>query len=82
MKHLYCDICKKEVVDPITDRTYFHIREYDLCETCKDDLDYAVKYSVRDKKPFDFLWFDKLRVELIQDGLKKNRIPVARPANR
>jgi len=76
MKHLFCDVCKDEVQDPIPNRTFFHIREYDLCEACKDDLEAAVKMTVRQKKPFDFAWFEKLRMELIQDGLKKDKIAV------
>lgn len=78
MKHLFCDVCKKEVIDPIPTRTFFQVREYDLCESCRDELEAAVKYTVREKKPFDFAWFDKLRVELIQDGIKKNKISVAK----
>ncbi len=80
MKQLFCDICKKEVFDPIPGRTFFHIREYDLCETCRDDLESAVKMTVRNKKPFDFAWFEKLRIDLIQNGIKVNRIAV--PKNR
>ena len=76
MKHLFCDVCKKEVVDPIPSRTFFCLREFDMCESCRDDLEAAVKYSVRSKKPFDFAWFDKLRVDLVTDGVKKNRISV------
>jgi hypothetical protein len=78
MKHLFCDVCKKEVIEPIPSRTFFQLREYDLCESCRDDLEAAVKYTVRDKKPFDFAWFDKLRIELVQDGVKKNKINVAK----
>ena len=74
MKHLYCDICKKEVKDPYPSRTFFHIREYDLCETCRDDLELAVKQTIRTKKPFDFAWFEKLRIDLIQDGIRKDKI--------
>jgi len=74
MKRLSCDVCKKEVVDPIPARTFFHIREYDLCELCRDDLELAVKQTVRTKKPFDFAWFEQLRISLIQDGVKRNRI--------
>lgn len=76
MKHLFCDVCKKEVIDPIPSRTFFSLREFDMCESCRDDLEAAVKYSVRNKKPFDFAWFDKLRVDLVVDGVKKNRISV------
>lgn len=78
MKHLFCDVCKKEVIDPIPSRTFFAIREFDLCESCRDDLEAATKYTVRAKKPFDFAWYDKLRIELLQDGIKKNKISVTK----
>jgi len=76
MKHLYCDVCKKEVTDPIPTRTFFAIREYDLCESCRDDLELAVKFTVRNKKPFDFAWFEKIRIDLIEDGVRKDKIAV------
>lgn len=76
MKHIFCDVCKKEIMDPIPARTFFNVREFDLCEACRDDLEAAVKNTVRTKKPFDFAWFDTLRVNLVQDGIKKNRIAV------
>jgi len=78
MKHLFCDVCKKEVLDPIPSRTFFQVREFDLCEACRDDLESAVKSTVRNKKPFDFMWYDKLRVDLIQEGVKKNRIVISK----
>lgn len=36
MKTLNCDICRKELVNPVTGMNYWHIREYDVCEACKD----------------------------------------------
>jgi len=78
MKHIFCDVCKKEISEPIPSRTIFSVREFDLCELCRDDLEFAVKGTVRGKKPFDFAWFDKLRVDLIQEGIKKNKISVVR----
>ena len=35
MKTLYCDICKKELVNPVSGRTYWHFREYDVCDLAK-----------------------------------------------
>ncbi|HPE36834.1 MAG TPA: hypothetical protein PK625_06765 [Spirochaetales bacterium] len=78
MKQLFCDICKKEVSDPIPGRTFYHFREFDLCESCKDDLEAALKWTVRNKKPFDFSWYDKLRMELLQAGARNNRIAVSK----
>ncbi|MBN2875432.1 MAG: hypothetical protein JXM71_10090 [Spirochaetales bacterium] len=78
MKHVFCDVCKKEISDPIPARTIFTMREYDLCESCHDDLEAATKSTVRSKNPFDFAWYDTMCVELVQDGVKKNRIPVSK----
>lgn len=76
MKHLFCDVCKEEIQDPIPGRTSFTLREFDLCEGCRDDLEAAVKMTVRNKKPFDFAWFEKVRIDLIQDGMKRDKISV------
>lgn len=75
MKQLFCDVCKKEVKDPIPTRTFFHIREFDLCEACKDELDSALRQTVRTKQPFDFAWHQKMQLDLIKTGVSKNRIP-------
>lgn len=82
MRIIHCDICKKKVEDPIPGRDFFFMREYEICEECRDDLDYAVKHTIRKKKPFDFQWFDKLRFELLAEGQRKNKIPGNRPTNR
>ncbi|TFG79679.1 MAG: hypothetical protein E4H20_11755 [Spirochaetales bacterium] len=74
MKQLFCDVCKKEVIDPIPGRTFFYFREYDLCEPCKDDLEASVKAAVLTKKPFDFAWFDKMRSEIVLNGVKNSKI--------
>ena len=51
MKTLHCDICKKELVNPIAGRTYWHIREYDICEACKDAIEAKVRPMVRQHAP-------------------------------
>ncbi|HAP43235.1 MAG: hypothetical protein A2087_00995 [Spirochaetes bacterium GWD1_61_31] len=78
MKHLFCDVCKREVVDPIPMRTFYHVREFDLCENCRDDLEAATKFTVRTRQPFDFAWFQKMQLDLIKIGIAKNRIPVGK----
>lgn len=78
MKQLYCDVCKKAVNDPVPNRTFFFYREFDLCEPCRDDLEVAIKQTVRSRQPFDFMWYDKLKIDLIKSGIAKNRIPVAK----
>jgi len=78
MEHIYCDVCKKEVVDPVPELTFFQFAHIDMCENCKDDLDNAVKHTVREKSPFDFAWFDDLRMQLLKQGTQKGRIEVKR----
>ncbi len=76
MQFIHCDICKKQIPNPISGRTIFYHREFALCEACKDDLDAAIKQTVRTKVPFDFSWYEKLRIDLLQEGAKKNKIAV------
>ncbi|MFH2116283.1 MAG: hypothetical protein ABIJ86_17415 [Spirochaetota bacterium] len=76
MQVFKCDVCKSEIREMNPGRTIFHIREFELCEHCHDDLNAAVKQTLRQKKPFDFAWYERLSVDLIQDGMKKNRIAV------
>ncbi|MBU0936338.1 MAG: hypothetical protein KKI09_10295 [Spirochaetes bacterium] len=76
MKQLICDVCKKIVDNPIPSRTFFHYREFDLCEICHDDLDAALRSTVRSRQPFDFAWHEKMRIDLIRAGVSKNRIAV------
>ena len=74
MKVLYCDVCKKAVENPVPSRSFFHIADIDICEPCKDELDAAVKYTIRGKKPFDYSWFDELTLKLLRDGMQRGKI--------
>jgi hypothetical protein len=74
----YCDVCKKTIEDPIPTRTIFRIADIDICEPCKDDLEAAVKYSVRGKKPFDYGWYDDLFLKILRDGVQKSKIVIKR----
>jgi hypothetical protein len=76
MQFFKCDVCKNEIKVLHPGRTIFHIREYEICDLCHDDLNDAVRQTVRNKKPFDFTWYERLTIDLIQDGTKKNKISV------
>lgn len=76
MKTLYCDVCKSALDRPIAERTYFHVGDYDICESCKEDLDKATRLTLRSKKPFDYSWFNDLTLSLIKEGTQKKRIEV------
>ncbi|HTX72222.1 MAG TPA: hypothetical protein VMC79_05295 [Rectinemataceae bacterium] len=83
MKVLYCDVCKKQVDNPIPTRTFFHIADIDICEPCKDDLEAAVKYTVRGKKPFDYAWYDEMTMKILRDSVQRGKINIpARPTAR
>jgi hypothetical protein len=74
MQVFKCDVCKGEIKELNPGRTIFHIREFEICEHCHDDLNDAIRKTVRSKKPFDYAWYDRLLVDVIQDGMKKTKI--------
>jgi len=78
MKVQYCDICKKEVEDPIPTRTFYYIANVDLCEGCKDDLELAMKHTIRGHNPFDTKWYDDLQTKLLKEGVQRGKIAVAK----
>jgi len=76
MKTLTCDICKNVIESPVNTRNYFHIAHRDLCESCRDKLDYLVKPTIRTKSPFDYNWFYKLYQESIEKSIQKGKVDV------
>jgi len=68
MQTIACDVCKKKVDDPITDRTFYYVAEYSICESCKDNLDIQLKSTVRSKDPFSYEWYNKF----VEDSLTKS----------
>lgn len=69
MKTLHCDVCRKELTNPIVDRTYWHIREYDLCELCKEAIELKVRAIIRHHVPYSQEWYENEFVTLIQKGI-------------
>lgn len=78
MKHIYCDVCKREIVDPIPHRTFFTVGHVEFCEPCRDDMEAAVKGTVRVKAPFDYSWYDDLRLKVLEQGVQKGKIDFKR----
>ena len=76
MKVIYCDVCKKPIDNPVPTRNYFQIADKDLCEPCKDDLDSAMRATLRGKTPFDYGWHDELTMKIIQDGMQRGKIEI------
>jgi hypothetical protein len=76
MKVLYCDVCKNAVSKPISDRSYYHFGDFDICESCKENLDKAMRGTLRSKAPFNYSWYSDLTVSLLRDGQQKGKIEV------
>jgi len=59
MKTLYCDVCKKPIDKPISEWTYYHVREYDICDPCKEKIDAKLRPSVRGHFPYTAKWYEE-----------------------
>ncbi len=70
MKCLYCDVCKKEIENPITDRTFFHITTHDLCEPCRDALNDRLRPLLREHVPYTEAWYGQTVQNLIVSAIK------------
>jgi hypothetical protein len=73
MKTLYCDICGKALENPVAGRTYFHIREFDVCEPCKDVLDMKLRPILRNHFPYSPEWYEQQIIGLIEKGISSGR---------
>jgi len=69
MKTLHCDICRRELVNPTTGRTYWHIREYDVCESCKDAIEIKIRPLIRQHVPYSQDWYEHELIALITKGI-------------
>ena len=76
MKTLNCDICGIVLTDPIPGRTYFHIVHRDICESCRDKVEYQIKPTVRSRDPFDYTWFNKHFLDSIEKAIQKGKVDV------
>jgi hypothetical protein len=74
MKTLTCDICQTVIQSPAANRNYFHIAHRDICESCRDKLDYQIKPVVRQKSPFDYAWYNKLLQDNIEKSVSKGKV--------
>jgi hypothetical protein len=74
MKTLTCDICGRVIVQPVVGRNYFHYAHRDICETCKDQLELAIRPVVRTKQPFNYEWFNRLMQDAIEKAIQKGKI--------
>jgi hypothetical protein len=73
MKTLTCDVCKHSIQQPVAGRNYFHIAHRDLCEPCKDSLEFVLKPVIRTKQPFSYEWYERLMMDSIEKAIQKGK---------
>ena len=73
MKTLYCDICRKALENPLPAKNYFQVREFDVCEPCKDALDFKLRPILRNHFPYSAEWYEQQIISLIEKGVASGR---------
>ena len=73
MKKISCDVCRHTVEEPVANRNYFHVCHRDICESCKDDLELAIKPTIRTKDPFNYQWYSKMVYDSIEKAIQKGK---------
>ncbi len=74
MKALYCDICRKAIESPVKDRNYVHIREFDICDPCKEAIDARLRPTIREHFPYSADWYEQQVVGLLEKASASGRI--------
>jgi len=69
-----CDVCRKKLDDPQTDRDFFYVANHSICEPCKDNLESQIKPTVRNKEPFAIEWYEKLIRDSLDKAVQKGKI--------
>lgn len=73
MKTLYCDICKKSIDKPVAEWNYHHVREYDICDPCKEKIDASIRPLVRGHFPYSALWYEEQLMGAIKKSSAKGK---------
>jgi hypothetical protein len=74
MQTISCDICKKKIDNPITDRSFYYIGSHGLCEPCKDNFEFSIKPTIRNKESFTMDWYYKLVSDSLDKATQKGRV--------
>jgi hypothetical protein len=74
MKTLTCDICGRTIHQAVVSRNYFHLAHRDICETCKDQLEFVLRPVVRTKQPFNYEWYNRLMQDSIEKAIQKGKV--------
>ena len=74
MQVISCDICRKKIDNPITDRTFYYIGGNGICDPCKDNLDASIKPQIRNKEPFSYEWYEKFIRDSVEKAAHKGKV--------
>ncbi len=73
MKTLYCDVCKGEIENPIPGRTCYFVKEFDICDDCKETIDARLRPVVRSHFPYSAEWYEQQVMALVERGVATSR---------
>ena len=76
MKTLYCDVCNNAIQSPTPTRNYFHFVNREVCESCRDKLEFLIKPTVRAKAPFSYEWYSKMFIDNMEKSIQKGKVDV------
>jgi hypothetical protein len=68
-----CDVCRKKIDDPFYGRTFFYFAYHNVCEDCKEDLDYQVRDIIREQEPFDYNWYGEYVTQSLDKAVQKGK---------
>jgi hypothetical protein len=68
-----CDVCRKKVDEPVTNRSFFYYADYSICEACKDGLEAQIKNQIRNKEPFEMDWYEKYVDDVFSKAVQKGK---------
>jgi len=74
MVTITCDICRKKMDDPVTDRNFFYYANFSMCESCKDNVEFSLRPQVRAKEPFSYDWYSKVVRDVLGRAVQKGRV--------
>lgn len=74
MKSLKCDICRKEIDNPIPNKSWYSVREFDLCLPCKNQVYARLQPIVLEHNPYSKQWHDQQLVGMIKKAISAGKI--------
>jgi hypothetical protein len=74
MQSTYCDVCRKKVDNPVTTRNFFYLAKHGICEPCKDNLEFNIRSTMRNKDPYAVEWYSKMINDSLEKGVQKGKI--------